>query len=289
MSYENPPQPEGINVSDTHPLREFFSLLLMLLLIVVVAITVLTLTAQWLAQYIPFSTEQRLAGMFSAQIEMLQEHDATSVDPEVLKREAYLRELAQRLQAHMDLPQGMTVTVHYSTEDTVNAFAMLGGHVVMFAGLVDQLPNENALAMVLAHEIAHVELRHPVVAMSRGLTVSVALASIFGLTDNAGVAQLVEWLGVTSTLSFSRSQERAADRRAAQALLAEYGHLEGATDLFEVFADELGGGDASSGLRMPEFRATHPALSERIAALRDQARELGVTGKVIPLPWRQDA
>lgn len=289
MSYENPPQPEGINVSDVHPLREFFSLLLMLLLIVAVSVTALTFAAQWLAQYIPFSTEQQLANLFSDQIEMLHEHDAASTDPEVLKREAYIRELAQRLQSHMDLPEDMKITVHYSTDDTVNAFAMLGGHVVMFAGLVDQLPNENALAMVLAHEIAHVELRHPVVAMSRGLTVSLALASIFGLTDNAGVAQLVEWLGATSTLSFSRAQERAADRRAAQALLAEYGHLEGATDLFEVFADELGASDTNTGLQMPEFRATHPALSERIEALRAQARELGVTGVVMPLPWRHSA
>ena len=288
MSYENPIQPEGINVSDDHPLREFFSLLLVLLLVVLVSITALTLAAQWLAQFIPFSTEQRIAGMVSAQVEMLQEHDASSADAQVLKREAYLRALAQRLQAHMDFPEGMTVTVHYSTEDTVNAFAMLGGHVVMYAGSVDKLPNENALAMVLAHEIAHVELRHPVVAMSRGLTVSIALASIFGLTDNAGVAQLVEWLGVTSTMSFSREQERDADRRAAQALLAEYGHLQGATDLFEVFADEFEDDSPRKRLELPEFRATHPALSERIEVLRTLARELGVSGTVTPLPWHQN-
>lgn len=286
MSYENPQQPEGINVGPDHALRDFFSLLLILLLIVAATVTVLTITAQWLAQYIPFSTEQRVASLVSDQIEALQEHDPASTDAQVLAREAYLRELATRLQTHMELPEDMSVTVHYSADETVNAYAMLGGHVVLFAGLVDRLPNENALAMVMAHEIAHVRLRHPIVAMSRGLTVSIALGSVFGLTDNAAIAQLVEWLGVTSTLSFSRSQERDADKEAAAALIAEYGHLNGAAGLFQALREQSSDPDAARGFGLPEFRATHPALAERIETLRRQTQALGVSGSVTPLPWK---
>lgn len=285
MSYENPEQPEGINVTAEHPLREFFSLLLMLLLIVAVALTVLSLAAQSLARFVPFAVEARIAELLDGPLATVMTDETVAGDAESLAREAYIRELAVRLSGHMDLPAEMTVTARYSNAETVNAFATLGGQVVLFKGLVDQLPNENALAMVLAHEIAHVQLRHPIVAMSRGLTVSLALASVFGLTDNAGVMQLVQWLGVTSALSFSRSQERAADALAADAVLAEYGHLEGATDLFRALNGGAEEASASPGLPFPEFRATHPALSERIDVLAQRAAALGVSGQPTPLPW----
>ena len=50
----------------------------------------------------------------------------------------------------MDLPKDMSITVHYSTDKTVNAMATLVGNIIIFQGLIDVLPNENALAMVMA-------------------------------------------------------------------------------------------------------------------------------------------
>lgn len=280
MSYENPKQPEDINVGVEHPLKDFFAMLSALLLIVVVAVLLLSTAAQWLARYIPFSTELQVAQAIESRLAQV---DDGPLDEAARQRQLYLRQLGQRLGGVMDLPEGMVVTVHYSADATVNAFATLGGHVLMYAGLVDKLPSENALAMVLAHEIAHVKLRHPIVAMSRGLTVGIALGSIFGMTDNAAVAQLVQWLGVTSSLSFSRAQELAADEEAAQAVLALYGHLEGATALFDVLAEMT----ASEGvLQVPEFVSTHPDLTARIERMGEIAAELGVSGSLTPLPWR---
>ncbi|MEM1230934.1 MAG: M48 family metallopeptidase, partial [Pseudomonadota bacterium] len=195
--------------------------------------------------------------------------------------------LAQRLARHMDFPEGLEPRVHYLPGETVNAFATLGGRVVFFEGLVSQLPSENALALVLAHELAHLQLRHPIVAAGRGLTVSLALAATFGLADNAVVAQLVEWIGVTSTLSYSRDQEREADALAAQVVLAEYGHLRGARGLFDLFRDESG----ESSALVPDFRSTHPSIDERIQWLLTYAEEQGPmdheTAPITPLPWAQ--
>ena len=64
--------------------------------------------------------------------------------------------------------------MHYDASDTVNAFATLGGHVVIYRGLLEKLPNENVVAMVVAHEIAHIKHRDPVAALGRGVAITLA-------------------------------------------------------------------------------------------------------------------
>lgn len=287
MTYENPKQTEGINVSDEHPLQDLVVLLAAVTAISFILILLLAGLAQQLATYIPFETEQRIA---QALPDILQLHDASSESDSALSqerdsREKVLRELGERLRIAMDVSEPISVTIHYSDTPTVNAFATLGGQIVIHAGLANKLTNENALAMVLAHEIAHVKLRHPIVAMSRGVTVSIALGTIFGLTDNDGAAQLVQWLGVTTTLSFSRAQEHAADALAAETLIKLYGHLEGADGLYQAL--KLAGAEENfgRGTGSPEFLNTHPDLDERLQRLEKMKADLGVTGSVTSLVW----
>ncbi|XOV82697.1 MAG: M48 family metallopeptidase [bacterium] len=285
MSYENPQQPEGINVSDEHPVRDLFVLLSAVIAGAVVLVILLSSIASWLAQYVPFSTEQQLADMLGIEAMFLSDHTEQISDPEVQVRKDYVLQLSRQLIERADLDDTMAVTVHYDTSATVNAFAMLGGHIVMYEGLVSELPNENALAMVLAHEIAHIKLRHPIVAMSRGLTVAVALSSLFGVTDNAFVGRIVEWIGYSSTLSYSRDQERDADAFATRLLIDHYGHLNGAEDLFEAFQNAYSDNEIQGMMPTVDFLSTHPGLDERIEALREQAKALGASGTPVPLPW----
>ena len=65
VQYENRQVPEGINVSQEHPLKEFFVLLFGLTLIIIVAAFVLALMAESLAKRIPFSVENQIAASFS--------------------------------------------------------------------------------------------------------------------------------------------------------------------------------------------------------------------------------
>ncbi len=288
MSYENPQQPEGINVSDEHPVRDLFVLLSAVIVGVVILVIVLSTIASWLAQFVPFSTEQQLAEVIGIERMFVTDTpDKTLTDSQVQGRKDYVLTLSQQLIEQADLDEDMSITVHYSPSKTVNAFAMLGGHVVMYEGLVSKLPNENALAMVLAHEIAHIKLRHPIVAMSRGLTVSLALGSFFGMTDNAFVGRIVEWIGYSSTLSYSRDQERDADAFATRLLIEHYGHLNGAEDLFEAFQSAYADTDMQGMIPTVEFLSTHPGLDERIDELREQASDLGSSGSPVPLPWAE--
>jgi predicted Zn-dependent protease len=268
--YTNPPLPEGINVSSTHPLADFARLLGGVAVVAVAVVGVLTVAAGHLARFVPFSAEAAAVQRFER---VFPEAGGGPVEP-------WLRDLTARITAASRLPPGMTVTVHYVREPTVNAFATLGGHVVMYAGLLEKLESENAVAMVLAHEVAHVKLRHPASTLGRGLVLGLALTLVSTATGSDMVGNALGPAGLLTVLSFSRSQEREADEAAVGVLAALYGHTGGAADLFRVIEAQRTGGSP------PAFLATHPLDAERIAAVESTARAQGwpITGAMRPVP-----
>lgn len=232
-----------------------------LLLLIVVTILILSFTADRLSQYIPFSVEKSLAERVNT--------DAIETTHGVI--ENYLQTLANEISADMDLPPGMHIAVSVIDSNMVNAFATLGGNVTFFTGLLDAIPDENALAMVMAHEIAHVKLRHPLRALGRGVVVGITVATVAGATNNDLVTQLLGNTSLLTGLSFSRDQESAADKLAVAALVKRYGHAHGAAQLFAVLKNQHE--DKSS--KMPEFFATHPLDEHRTAAVNTLAKQNG--------------
>jgi len=269
--YENRPVPEGINVSPTHPLKDLALLVGGIASVILIAAFALSLLAGQLARHIPFGEEKALAASLGRWLPAAPE-SATN-----RQRRDYLQALADGLAADMQLPPEMTLIVHYADTGTVNAMATLGGHIVVFQGLIDTLPSENALAMVLAHEIAHVRHRDPVVAIGRGFAVALALASFSGVGD--GVLQ--QWLGgvgMLPILSFSRAQEEAADAAALQAVLQHYGHVGDAAAFFEEVARR------QSMPAGPTVLQTHPDTEKRIAAIRAFAAAHANAQPAAPIP-----
>ena len=251
--YENPEIPEGINVTPQHPLKEFSILLGASVAIIFALVLTLSSLAGYLVRYVPFAQEKALlSGLNSAWFKP-QETDAAR------QKQQYLQTLADQLADKMALPSDMTITVHYSADKTVNAMATLGGNIMVFQGLIDVLPNENALAMVMAHEIAHIQHRHPIMALGRGFTVMLALSAMTGVGDGM-MQQWVGSMGMLTLLSFSREQEAEADADALQALLRQYGHVDGASAFFEYAAGQ-------SRLELTAMLSSHPGLEERIARI----------------------
>ena len=271
-SWENPRIPEGINVTREHPLKELFLLGGALLAIGLAALLILNMTAGWIAHAIPFSFEQEMAAGITERF--------PPGDPTM---EPYLQELAERLAETMALPEEMTITVHLLEGETINAFATLGGHIFVHEGLVRLLPDENSLAMVLAHEVAHVKARDPMVALGRGLLVGAALAVVTGTSGNDAADWLLGNASLITTLAYNRAQEEAADRQALTTLALHYGHVGGATELFLLLGE-----DGTDGLATgtPELFSTHPAPDDRIERIRRIAREAGwpLEGPRRPLP-----
>ncbi len=273
--YKQVQPPEGINTSKEHPLKEFGLLLAGVLLIVVVAIVSLSYAAHLLAPFIPFSAEQKMADMFSSQ---LKDEPIASQDAEVTR---YLQSLADRLAKAEELPATMPITVHYIDAETVNAFATLGGHVFFFRGLLENIPNENVLAMVMAHEIAHVKYRHPIKSLGRAVITGTAIAVVSSAAGGNIIADVLGETGLLTALKFSREQEQKSDKTALQALAHVYGHVEGANTLFDVLEQ------AHQGARQaPEFFSSHPHTDNRIENIAAMAKmhNWPTRGDITPLP-----
>jgi predicted Zn-dependent protease len=282
--YSNPQIPEGINVSSEHPLKDFFLMLSGLSIALVVAVMLLSIFAQQLVRFIPFEVEQSLTtnlGQWQLELPDTDSPDAEAsatnltndetslAQPDTEKQayatrvEAYLQQLANHLLQNSADP--LPVRLHYFDSDMVNAFATLGGHIFITRGLLAIMPDENALAMVLAHEIAHVQHRDPIMALGRGLTVGLALMCITGNGDGALAQQLLGEVNLLVGLRFSRDAEMAADAVALEFLLQHYGHVASADQLFRYLSQHQGD-------ELLEWFSTHPLHDQRIATI-DQFAE----------------
>ena len=163
----------------------------------------------------------------------------------------------------------------------MNAYATIGGHVYLFKGLLQELPHENALAMLMAHEYSHVQLRHTAKGIGSGLAVALTTVVLPGDTsfDNP-------FFGLTSQLTsthFSRDMEADADLNGLIAVEKLYGHVNGADDLFELFMRQRG--EASEN-NWEAFFSTHPLDQDRIDALANFAvkNDFATMGEIVALP-----
>jgi len=289
---QNPRIPEGINASEEHPLKEFALLFVGVALSLVLLVVILSVMAQQLAPYIPFRWEQQLTqfnGPTDAPWEDLSTDrdepvaesadgtatadravESTTADAkhaaqaaeQILKQQAQesLQALVASLAVSMAIPSEMSFQLHLLDDPAPNAFATLGGHIFVTQGLLAAVSSENALAMVLAHEMAHVKFRHPIQAMSRGALLQLIITMVSG---GQGVALngVLGQTGLLTLLSFNRDMERESDAAAMAGLAQHYGHLAGADEFFsEVLARH---GDAG-------WRAafeTHPGTQERVDAI----------------------
>jgi len=256
MEYSNPEIPEGINTSREHPLKEFATLSIGVLGGLLAVVLVLSFLADHLAYKIPFSVEQRLAKNW---------FQGEAASPQM---EAYLNTLAARIMKAQDFPDDMPVQVHYDKGDTVNAFATLGGHIVIYRGLLQKLSNENAVAMVLAHEVAHVRHRDPIRSIGRGVVVGLAVSMVSTAVGDSMVDSLLGQGGQLTALKYSRGQESEADELATTTLISMYGHLKGATDLFEALQQ------VQHGKEGVEFFNTHPLTEKRIERIHVHEADL---------------
>ncbi len=254
--YQNRQPDESVNYSTEHPLKEFAWLVFGLLGVVIVAAAVLGFFAGEIAARVPFSVENKYARRIT-------EHWQNKPgDDEAMQARAALREIAARLVAVMQLPPDMAVHVHYSPDAIANAFATLGGNVVFYRGLLEKFDSEDAVALVMAHEIAHAKLRHPASSLGRGIAVGLTLSLVSAGVGEGAAGGALQTAGTLPLLKYSRYQESNADAEALAALAAVYGHVGGARDAFSVMS-KLG----APGMPQMAVLRTHPLTAERIAAV----------------------
>ena len=149
-------------------------------------------------------------------------------------------------------------------DKTVNAWCMPGGKVAVYTGLLPIAQDENGLAVVMGHEVAHAIAKHGNERMSQGLLaqfgaigLSLALARSPGLTSDIFMQAYGVGAQVGFLLPYSRLHESEADR-IGLVLMAKAGYdPRGAVALWQRMS-------AKGGSRPPEFLSSHPAPESRI-------------------------
>ena len=153
-------------------------------------------------------------------------------------------------------PENEYLKYHFTVidSDVVNAFAVPGGYVFMYSGLIKAAANEAEIAGVLAHEIAHIAKRHGVDQLVKQLGVEYVKQLIFG--DNPSlIADVVTNLVF---LKFSRENEYEADSNAVEYLITGGYNPNGMKTFLQVLAD-------NSGWNF-EPASTHPDPQKRVEA-----------------------
>jgi len=109
-----------------------------------------------------------------------------------------------------------TIKVHIIIKDDINAFAMPGGHLVVYSGLIKASDNPDELAGVLAHEISHIELDH----VMKKLIKEIGLSVLISMTSGNGSAETIQKISkLLSSSAFDRKLEKEADISAVEYLI----------------------------------------------------------------------
>lgn len=185
-------------------------------------------------------------------------------------QKALVERVGQRIAAVAPLPNAKWEFVLFDKPDVQNAFALPGGKVGVYSGLLQVTQNEAGLATVLAHEVAHAVARHGEERISQGLVVQLggqALgAAMKSKPDTTqALAQAAFGLGsnVAYMLPHSRAQELEADRIGLTYMArAGYDPREAVT-----FWKRFGGEKEKRGGKVAEMLSTHPLDAKRIAQL----------------------
>jgi beta-barrel assembly-enhancing protease len=152
-------------------------------------------------------------------------------------------------------------------DETLNAFAVPGGYLYVYTGLIKFLDTEDQLAGVMGHEIAHAALRHSTQQMTKIYGLDALRQIITGKTDPGLLEQIA--LGLVS-LKFSRTHESQADEHSVIYLCGTNLKANGAAGFFEKIQGKGG--------TPPEFLSTHPDPGNRVKDINAKAQSLGCTG-----------
>lgn len=226
-------------------------------------------------QYMLLSEKQVEAMSAQSYVQALRQADAKkALNPDSAET-ARVRAIAQRLIAQTAVFRPDAVNwkweVNVLDSKEVNAFAMPGGKIMVYTGLIDQIkPTDDELAAVMGHEIAHALREHSREQMSEAYVQQIGLlglAAVIGATSrDSNKADTTLALGstvaaVALTLPHSRRAEHEADQIGLE-LAARAGYNPNAAiSLWEKMAK-------AGGAKPPEFLSTHPSDASRMADIR---------------------
>lgn len=183
-------------------------------------------------------------------------------DPEV---SLYVKGLVTRILGAIS-PQFFDFKTGVILHNALNAFAVPGGYVYVFTGLLMNFEAEEQVAGVLCHELAHVTQRHVASRLERAqmVTLGSLLFAVAGIAAGSG-ALAVTGLGAgqSAMLNYSRADETEADQIGLQYLVKAGYPPMGLVEGFKILRQK----SMMKGTSIPAYLSTHPAIGARINGL----------------------
>jgi predicted Zn-dependent protease len=228
------------------------------------------ITGRWLLGLIPESEANEMGALAYEQALK----DATlSTDTAQVDR---VRRVGERIAAVVDGRMGDDGQKPFDWEfrlvdadDVVNAFALPGGKVAFYTGILAVCRDETGIAVVMGHEIGHAYGQHGRARVSQNIVAQAGMAAVMvalesdepSETSQLAMAALGVGYQIGIELPFSRDDESAADH-IGLILMAEAGYdPREAVDFWQRMAEATGGGGT------PEFLSTHPSPETRVKQL----------------------
>jgi len=144
--------------------------------------------------------------------------------------------------------------------DMVNAFALPGGEIVVFKGLIEKSRRPEELAGVMAHEIQHIEQRHTTKNLIKDKSFEILISAISG--DSGGTDYALKAAKTIGGLAYRRSEEASADSEGLKMLVNARIDPNGIIDFFETIKKQE--------IELPgifKYLSTHPDTEDRIDKL----------------------
>ena len=192
-------------------------------------------------------------------------------DPEV---SIYVRDLVNRIVRSIP-PQPFRFKPGVILHPSMNAFAVPGGYIYVFTGLLMNFNAEEEVAGVVCHELAHVTQRHVASRLERAQMISIGslLLAVAGVAVGGGSVAAVGALGAgqSAMLDYSRADETEADQIGMQYLIkAGYPPI-GMVNGFKVLRQK----SRMMGASIPAYLSTHPDIGDRIN---------GISARILKMP-----
>jgi predicted Zn-dependent protease len=192
--------------------------------------------------------------------------------PEV---ERYIDRLGRRILAASG-PQSYEYRFFVIDENQLNAFAVPGGSIYFYSGLIERAKSTAEIAGVLGHEMIHIKGRHMARSSGPDATSMLSLLAMVLMARNGGAgAQAAGVVGqaisATRQIAYSRQLEMEADTLGARYMAAAGFDPNGAMAFLKTLDEER----MLNPVNVPAYLMTHPVTQERVANMRQVIRSLG--------------
>ena len=165
--------------------------------------------------------------------------------------------------SELKIPTKYNIRITVVNENTVNAFAIPGGNIIVYDKIIAGMNNYEDLAALLSHEFTHIENKHTTRSLFRQLGSAVFLSVILG--DLGSIANvLIRHAGNLKSLDYSRKLEKEADLNGLQVLSERRIDCNGFVRLFELLKKET----EKTSDTPAEWISSHPDLDKRIEYIK---------------------